>query len=69
MASSSIYRKHNTTRRNQPCTKQRSKHVPTKSDNASKQTELTRASMLSSIYTTRCVLNTSDEIEICPAKV
>ena len=36
-------------------------------DNASKQTELARATMSSSIYTARCVLKTNEEIEICPA--
>jgi len=38
-------------------------------DNASKQAELARASMSSSIYTARCVLETNEEIEICPAKI
>ena len=38
-------------------------------DNASKQTELTNASMSSSIYTARCVLKTNEEIEICLAKI
>ena len=36
-------------------------------DNASKQTEVPRASMSSSIYTARCVLKTIVEIEICSA--
>ena len=37
-------------------------------DNASKQRELARANMSSSIYTARCVLKTNEEIEICPTK-
>ena len=37
-------------------------------DNASKQTELARAGMASSIYiTVCCVLMTNEEIQICPA--
>ena len=38
-----------------------------KRNNASKQTELARASMSSSIYTAPCVLKTNEEIEVCPA--
>ena len=40
---------------------------PSERDNASKQTELARASMSSSIHTVRCVLKTNAKIEICPA--
>lgn len=35
-------------------------------DNASRQTDLARASMSSRIYTARCILKTNEEIELCP---
>ena len=51
-----------------PAHHQRASTCRPKADNASKQTELARASMSSSIYTARYVLKTNRSIEICPAK-
>ena len=56
-------------RRNQACPKQQSKYVPTRARQRKQQTELTRASLSSSVYTARCVLKTNEEIPICPAKI
>ena len=74
-ASSDIYDHHRTTSTAQQCSRAQSTRATSSKastlrserDNAGKQTELARASMSSSIYTVRCVLQTNEEIEICSA--
>ena len=57
--------RHSTAQHNQPCTKQGIKYVPIRArQRKQKQTELVRASMSSSIYAARRVLETNQEIEI-----
>ena len=73
--SSSIYCKHRTVQRNQPCTKEQKTYTyvtcRSERDNASRQTELARATSCHRAYvsTSRCVLKTNKEIESCQAKI
>ena len=69
MLSSSIYRKHSTARRAwiSPAHSSIASTRRSQRNNASKRTELARASASSSIYTDRCALQTNREIEPFPA--
>ena len=57
MLSSSIYRKHSAAKRNQAGTNSKAITCRSERDNASKQTELARASMSSSICSSQCSQN------------